>query len=546
MSHMVFCMVYVRKMLGLLFFVLMGLALWQCARRGTPTGGPKDVAPPKLVRMEPENFTINFKAEKFRLYFDELIKLEDVQNQLVVSPPLKNAPEITPQGGPRKYIEVIIKDTLRENTTYTFNFGQSIVDNNEGNPNSFLTYVFSTGTYIDSLTLSGAVKDAFNKKADQFISVMLYEMDSTYTDSTIYRNPPNYIASTGDSLPLFQLNNLRAGKYALVALKDVNKNHLFNQKQDKIGFLEDTITIPTDSTYLLNLFLEEPDYSVSVPSYAAKNRIIFGYQGDGEDIQIETLTQLPDSVQTKILKDREKDTLNYWITPTDIDSIIFTIANTKLELIDTFTVKTRKLALDSLTLSSGVRGKFNFEDTFSLLANTPIVAVDTSKIGLVVSDSLLAPYSYVLDTVENKIDFDFDIEPNQRYRFSLLPGAVSDFFGIQNDSLDYVISTSGYADYGNLRMTLGGAVKYPLILQLTNEKGELQREIIAPESKIFEFSNLEPGNYVVRVIFDDNGNGKWDTGSYLKKLQPERISYYPDVIEVRANWELEQNFIISE
>ncbi|MDC6362343.1 Ig-like domain-containing protein [Muricauda sp. SP22] len=539
-------MVYVRKLLGLLFFVLMGLALWQCARRGTPTGGPKDVAPPKLVRMEPENFTINFKAEKFRLYFDELIKLEDVQNQLVVSPPLKNAPEITPQGGPRKYIEVIIKDTLRENTTYTFNFGQSIVDNNEGNPNSFLTYVFSTGTYIDSLTLSGAVKDAFNKKADQFISVMLYEMDSTYTDSTIYRNPPNYIASTGDSLPLFQLNNLRAGKYALVALKDVNKNHLFNQKQDKIGFLEDTITIPTDSTYLLNLFLEEPDYSVSVPSYVAKNRIIFGYQGDGEDIQIETLTQLPDSVQTKILKDREKDTLNYWITPTDIDSIIFTIANTKLELIDTFSVKTRKLALDSLTLSSGVRGKFNFEDTFSLLANTPIVAVDTSKIGLVVSDSLLAPYSYVLDTVENKIDFDFDIEPNQRYRFSLLPGAVSDFFGIQNDSLDYVISTSGYADYGNLRMTLGGAVKYPLILQLTNEKGELQREIIAPESKIFEFSNLEPGNYVVRVIFDDNGNGKWDTGSYLKKLQPERISYYPDVIEVRANWELEQNFIISE
>lgn len=543
---MVFCMVYVRKLLGLLFFVLMGLALWQCARRGTPTGGPKDVAPPKLVRMEPENFTINFKAEKFRLYFDELIKLEDVQNQLVVSPPLKNAPEITPQGGPRKYIEVIIKDTLRENTTYTFNFGQSIVDNNEGNPNSFLTYVFSTGTYIDSLTLSGAVKDAFNKKADQFISVMLYEMDSTYTDSTIYRNPPNYIASTGDSLPLFQLNNLRAGKYALVALKDVNKNHLFNQKQDKIGFLEDTITIPTDSTYLLNLFLEEPDYSVSVPSYVAKNRIIFGYQGDGEDIQIETLTQLPDSVQTKILKDREKDTLNYWITPTDIDSIIFTIANTKLELIDTFSVKTRKLALDSLTLSSGVRGKFNFEDTFSLLANTPIVAVDTSKIGLVVGDSLLAPYSYVLDTVENKIDFDFDIEPNQRYRFSLLPGAVSDFFGIQNDSLDYVISTSGYADYGNLRMTLGGAVKYPLILQLTNEKGELQREIIAPESKIFEFSNLEPGNYVVRVIFDDNGNGKWDTGRYLKKLQPERISYYPDVIEVRANWELEQNFIISE
>lgn len=541
-----FGMAYVKKLLGFLFFALMGLALWQCARRGSPSGGPEDVTPPKLVRTEPDNFSINFEAQKIRLYFDELIKLQDVQNQLVVSPPLKYPPEITPQGGPRKYIEILIKDTLRENTTYTLNFGQSIVDNNEGNPNSFLTYVFSTGTYIDSLTLSGAVKDAFNKKADQFISVMLYEIDTAYTDSTIYKNPPNYIASTGDSLPLFELKNLRAGKYALFALKDVNKNNMFNQKQDKIGFLEDTITIPTDSTYLLNLFLEEPDYSVSVPSYAAKNRIIFGYQGDHEDMQIETLTQLPDSVQTKILKDREKDTLNYWITPTDVDSIIFTVTNDKLERIDTFTVKTRKLPLDSLTLTSGIRGKFNFEDTFSILANTPIANVDTTKIGLVVSDSLLAPFSHVLDTLENKVEFDFEIEPNQKYRLSLLPGAISDFFGMQNDTLDYAISTSGYADYGNLRMTLGGAVQYPLVLQLTNEQGEIQREIIAPESKIFEFSNLDPGNYVVRVIFDDNGNGKWDTGSYLKKRQPERISYYPDVIEVRANWELEQNFIISE
>ena len=541
-----FGMAYVKKLLGFLFFALMGLALWQCARRGSPSGGPEDVTPPKLVRTEPDNFSINFEAQKIRLYFDELIKLQDVQNQLVVSPPLKYPPEITPQGGPRKYIEILIKDTLRENTTYTLNFGQSIVDNNEGNPNSFLTYVFSTGTYIDSLTLSGAVKDAFNKKADQFISVMLYEIDTAYTDSTIYKNPPNYIASTGDSLPLFELKNLRAGKYALFALKDVNKNNMFNQKQDKIGFLEDTITIPTDSTYLLNLFLEEPNYSVSVPSYAAKNRIIFGYQGDHEDMQIETLTQLPDSVQTKILKDREKDTLNYWITPTDLDSIIFTVTNDKLERIDTFTVKTRKLPLDSLTLTSGIRGKFNFEDTFSILANTPIANVDTTKIGLVVSDSLLAPFSHVLDTLENKVEFDFEIEPNQKYRLSLLPGAISDFFGMQNDTLDYAISTSGYADYGNLRMTLGGAVQYPLVLQLTNEQGEIQREIIAPESKIFEFSNLDPGNYVVRVIFDDNGNGKWDTGSYLKKRQPERISYYPDVIEVRANWELEQNFIISE
>nr|WP_321415712.1 Ig-like domain-containing protein [uncultured Allomuricauda sp.] len=538
-------MVYLKKLLGLLFVAFMVLALWQCAKRGSPSGGPKDITPPKLTRTEPENFSTNFKAKKIRLYFDELIKLEDVQNQLVVSPPFKNPATITPMGAPSKYIEVVIKDTLRENTTYTINFGQSIVDNNEGNPNSFLSYVFSTGDYLDSLTLSGAVKDAINRKADEFISVMLYEIDSTYTDSTIYKQPPMYITNTGDSLPFFELRNLKAGKYALFGLKDVNKNNMFDQGQDKIGFIEDTITLPTDSIYGINLFREQLNYKPSVPSLAANNKIIFGYQGDYRDMVIETLTTLPDSVSTAILKERDKDTLNYWFTPTDLDSIIFTVRNDKVQVLDTFTVKMRKLPMDSLKVSSSVNGTFNFEDTFSILANTPIAAMDTSNISLMVSDSIPAPYTYQLDTLGNKIDFDFETEPNQKYSFSLLPGAITDFFGIQNDTLAYNLSTSSFADYGNLRMILSGEVEFPVIVQLTNEKGEVQREIFATEPQAFEFNNLNPGNYVARIIFDENGNGKLDTGNYLEKRQPEEISYYPGTIEIRANWEKEETFILS-
>ena len=538
-------MVYLKKLLGLLFVTFMVLALWQCAKRGSPSGGPKDITPPKLVRAEPENFSTNFKATKIRLYFDELIKLEDVQNQLVVSPPFKNPATISPMGGPSRYIEVTIKDTLRENTTYTINFGQSIVDNNEGNPNSFLSYVFSTGDYLDSLTLSGAVKDAINRKADEFISVMLYEIDSAYTDSTIYKQPPLYITNTGDSLPFFELRNLKAGKYALFGLKDVNKNNMFDQGQDKIGFIEDTITLPTDSIYGLNLFREQLNYKPSVPSLAANNKIIFGYQGDYRDMVIETLTTLPDSVSTTILKERDKDTLNYWFTPTDLDSIIFMVRNDKVQVLDTFTVKMRNLPMDSLKLSASVNGKFNFEDTFSILANTPIVAMDTSNISLMVSDSIPATYTYELDTISNKIDFDFETEPNQKYSFSLLPGAITDFFGIQNDSLAYNLSTSSFADYGNLTMILSGNVNYPVIVQLTNEKGEVQREILATEPQSFEFNNLNPGNYIARVIFDENGNGKLDTGNYLEKRQPEEISYYPGTIEIRANWEKEETFILS-
>lgn len=538
-------MVILKKGTSLLFLLVIVLAFWQCAKRGTPSGGPKDVTPPILLRTEPENLSTNFNEQTIRLYFDEYIKLKDVQKQLIVSPPLEYIPEIKPMGGASKYIEITIKDTLRENTTYTINFGQSIVDNNEGNPNSFLSYVFSTGSYIDSLTLTGAVKDAYDRTAEQFVSVMLYEMDSTYNDSTIYKSLPNYITNTLDSLPLFQLQNLKSGKYALVGITDKANNNIFDQRSDKIGFLTDTITIPTDTLYLLNLFMEEPDYSASVPSYVAKNRILFGYTGGDEIPKITTLTSLPDSVKTKILKEPEKDSLNYWLTPTDIDSIIFTVANTKLGIMDTFTVKTRKLDLDSLKINASHTRSIGFEDQFYIQANTPIVSIDTSLIEIMDKDSIKLPFKTKLDTVANKMFIDFDVVDNQRYNMTLLPGTVKDFFEEQNDTLLFRLSTGSYADLGDLTLNLSGEVQYPIIVQLTDDKGEVIQERYAEQPQAFQFNYLEPKKYSFRIIFDENANGKWDTGSYLKKLQPEVVKYYPDFIDVRAFSTYNETFIIT-
>lgn len=534
-----------RRILAFLFLFLLVTALWQCARRGNPTGGPKDIAPPVLIKAEPENMTINFKSDKIRLYFDEFVKLEDIQNQLIVSPPLKYIPEITPQGGASKYVEVKIKDTLKANTTYTFNFGQSIVDNNEGNPNSFLTYVFSTGDYIDSLEASGVVRDAFNRKADEFISIMLYEIDSAYTDSTLYQKPPNYITNTLDSTVIFTLKNLKEGKYVMFAIKDESKNNIFDQNTDKVAFLQDTISLPTDSTYLLTLFKEIPDYKISVPSFVAKNRISFGYYGDGSNIDIEPLTVLPDSVKTTILKERGKDTLNYWFTPTDIDSIVFTITNEKMKLIDTFTVKSRKVDLDSLIFIPNQRGSLSFNDPFYIAANIPLVQIDSSKVTMINKDSTAVDFTIILDSVTNKVDFDFIVEPNENYILDLVPGAITGFFGATNDTLSYRLSTKSLADYGNLSISLEGNVTYPLIVQLTDEKGKIEQEIISKEAQVFEFNTIDPSNYLVRIIFDSNGNGKWDTGSYLKKIQPEKVSYFPGVIEIRANWEKIETFRLT-
>ena len=538
-------MAWLQRLIALCFLIFGVLALVQCARRGTPSGGPKDETPPELLKSEPDNMTTNFSPQKIRLYFDEFVKLDDVQNQLIVSPPLEYNPDITPQGSTRKYIEIELKDTLKENTTYTLNFGQSIVDNNEGNPNSFLSYVFSTGDYIDSLSLSGSIMDAFDKKPDNFVSVMLYEIDTAYTDSTIYNKLPNYITNTLDSLTTFELRNLKAGEYALVAIKDEGKNNLFDQKTDKIAYLEETITIPTDTSFVLTLFKEFPDFSMAVPNYAASNKIMFGYSGNHEDIEIKPLTVLPDTISTLIAKDPERDTLNFWFTPFEADSIVFEARNSTVDFIDTFTVKTRKLGPDSLLISASHRGNINFEDQFYLDANIPLMRVDTSGMSMLNKDSVAVDFSTVLDKEENKILFNFEKESNQTYYLTILPDMISDFFQESNDTLNYRLSTGSPADYGNVRFNIAGDIPYPIILQLTNEKGETQREIIAEEPRRFEFNSLEPGNYMLRLIYDSNENGIWDTGSFLEKIQPEKVIYYPQTLEVRANWELEQVFTIE-
>ncbi|MGB5229758.1 MAG: Ig-like domain-containing protein [Eudoraea sp.] len=536
----------IQRILSFFFLIAVVLAALQCARRGSPTGGPKDNTPPVLLKAEPENLTTEFKAKKIRLYFDEYIKLEDVQNQLIVSPPLKYNPEVTPQGGASKYVEITLKDTLLENTTYTLNFGQSIVDNNEGNPNSFLTYVFSTGTYIDSLTVSGVVKDAFNKNADEFISVMLYEIDTAYTDSTTYNRPPNYITNTLDSTTIFQLKYLKAGKYAIIAIKDEAKNNVFDQNTDKIGFIEDTVYLPTDTVFLLNLFKEIPNYILKKPSYAAANKIIFGYSGEDQKLDIEALTEIPDSIRTLLVKDPEKDTLNYWFTPFEIDSIIFKVTNENLQKIDTFTVKTRKLAADSLMLIPSHRNTINFADEFYITSTIPIVSMDTTRIAIFNKDTIAVNFKAKLDSTKNQMSMVFEKETDETYYLNLLPDFITDFFGETNDTINYRLSTGGYADFGNLRLNLAGEISYPVIVQLTDVKEKLYREVYLSETTAIDFNTLDPGNYLIRIIFDSNANGIWDTGNYLKKIQPEKVIYYPGIIEMRANWEKIETFTVLD
>lgn len=539
-------MYFFRRILATVFALCALLALSDCGRRGSPSGGPKDETPPVLIKADPPDKTTGFKTDRIRLYFDEYIRLENVLNQLIVSPPLKNQPQITPMGGARKYVEIILKDTLLENTTYTLNFGQSVVDNNEGNPNNFLTYVFSTGDYIDSLSLSGAVADGFNRSPDPFISVMLYEADTAYTDSTVYKQPPYYITNTLDSAVTFKLENLKAGTYHLIALKDEGRNNVFDPSADKIGFVADTVILPTDSVFQLRLFREIPGYGVLPPSFAASNKIVFGYNGV-KTPEVTLLTQLPDSVSTLLAKEPGKDSLNLWITPFSADSLMFEVRHPEIEtLVDTFSLKPVNATRDSLIFSWNPRQSLNFTDTLFLTATLPLQSIDTSLFQMMDADSLPVALAAHLDTLLNRVRLDFPKEPNQTYILEVFPGGLTDFFGTSNDTLENRWRTGSPADYGNLRMNLQGNPSFPLIVELIDQKNELVRSAYLKEFEEVQFPFLNPGNYRIRIIFDANQNGKWDTGSFLEKKQPERVIYYPGAIEMRANWEKVETFTIQD
>jgi uncharacterized protein (DUF2141 family) len=519
--------------------------LVNCAKTGAPSGGDKDVDPPKIIKSEPANLTTNFKAKRIRVYFNEYIKLKDIQKQLIISPPLKNKPIITPQGGASKYLEVLIKDTLLENTTYVFNFGQSIQDNNEGNPYEYFKYVFSTGDYIDSLTVSGMVEDGYMENPDQFISVVLYDVNETYKDSVVYNEVPKYITNTLDSNITFQLTNIKAGKYRLLALKDEASDNLFNQRTDKIAFLEKEISVPKDTLYLLTLFKEVSNFKASKPSLVSGNRMIMGYEGIKDSMRFKMLTKVADSFQYKIIADKEKDSLYYWFKGAPKDSLLFEFPQADSTVV--FTVKMKELPKDTLVITNKKGNSLSVKDTFALSANTPLFSVDTTKISIVNKDTVAVAFKTFIDSLSNEIKFDFKIALDNSYKIDILPEAFYDFFGDTNDSLNYTIRSKKKSDFGTLKANFTNIASYPAIIQLLDNKNKIVESVKADENNSsYFFEYLSAGKYKIRVIYDANNNGKWDSGNYLKKIQPEKVAYFNLPDAVRANWDIDQTITFQE
>jgi hypothetical protein len=226
-----------------LFFALglivVSLFLSKCANPVMPIGGEKDTTPPRVIRSVPENYSVNFDGKLISIEFNEFVKLDKINQQALISPPLQTNPEYRIKG---KSVQVRFQEDLKENTTYTVFFGNAIVDLTENNPLEAYSFVFSTGSILDSMSMAGNLQFAFNRKLAEGAFVLLYrdEIDTIPADSLPFRVKPYYVARA-DKKGDFRFRNLRNEPYRMYALEDKNSNFLYDKGGEAIGFVDELV-----------------------------------------------------------------------------------------------------------------------------------------------------------------------------------------------------------------------------------------------------------------------------------------------------------------
>ena len=432
-----------------------------CAQIGAISGGDKDTLAPVLVSSSPKIPATNITGNKITLTFNEYVDVQELQNNLIVSPYPKNMPDV---GSKLKTVSIKLKDSLLPNTTYSIQFGNAIRDVNEANPAKDFTYVFSTGKSIDSLSLSGKVIIAETGKTDSTIIVMLYR---NAADSSVQKNKPNYITNV-KSDGSFIFHHLPKEDFSLYALRDGDGGKTYNSKSELFAFADKPVSI-ADSTAPVTLYVfeeEKKDKALSVvvkPKTAAQKKLRYSNKFGNERQDLRTYLQLS--------------------------------FNNKLKSID----------------------------------STKIILTDTNYNPIAASLSIDSN----LLVLKTKWAEDAD------YRLIIPKNAVTDIADsslTKTDTLKF--KTKSSADYGNvvLRFKNIDFTKHP-VLQFTQDNAI--KESFAITGKEWTYKLFPPGEYEIKILYDDNNNGKWDPGSYSKKLQPEKVIALPKKFTVRENWDNE-------
>lgn len=577
----------------------VGVMLYSCASIGHPDGGEWDYDPPRFLGSTPPPRTLNNTKKKISLQFDEFIKLEKAAEKVVVSPPQIQQPEVKANG---KKVQVNLLDTLKPNTTYTIDFSDAIVDNNEDNPLGNFAYTFSTGSVIDTLEVSGTVLDASNLEPIKGILVGLH---SNLADSAFTKLPFERVART-DSRGRFTIRGIAPGKYRIFALMDADQNFAYTQKSEMLAF-NDSLIIPhfeertrMDTAWIDTLTYDtivERQYTHYLPDdvilRAFKEKTYSQYLVKSERLvpqkftfyfaaEADTLPELKglnfDEKEAFIVeKNQQNDTIHYWVR----DSLLYKQDTLSLSLTYLYTDTLNQLVprTDTLNLVSKQKtltkeeepkkkkkkkkkeeeepiptkflpvtthapSSMDVYDYISLTFEEPIARYDTTAIHLRQKvDTLWQDISFEFeqDSVNHrKFNLYYDWEPATEYEFAVDSTAFHGIYGLFTDKIKQGFKTRAEDEYSKIFFNIVGADSVAIVELLdTQDKVVRRRPVIDGKA---DFYYLNPGKYSARLINDTNKNGKWDTGTYEGKQQPEEVYYYPEIIPLKVNWELTQDW----
>lgn len=523
-----------------ILFLFGILTLSSCAQIVQPTGGDRDEEPPVLDTLaSTPNFQTNFEKKELVFEYNEWLQLKDVFNQVVISPPLRYQPEvITKKKSVRFRFDE--REELKENATYVINFGDAVQDFTEGNPTE-LRYVFSTGDFIDSLSVGGRVVDAFTGEAVPEVLVMLYD---NLADSVVRTERPFYFSKT-DEQGNFSIKNLRADTFKLFALEDSGLDYLYTKDGERIGF-SDSLIVVADSLQPKNLtlsfFAATPELSLQDDIQDKYGVVRLSFNREPYDVEI----NYPDFGQ-KVIQEVKEDSLLLWYDdPSGGDWEIYVGAG---DYVDTIAVagfsKPEFLEKDTFFLENKKFGiqKVNPKKTARLTFNHPLDSIDFEKI------------SFTEDTLKTVLSPDFSLDPevqrtlvltykwkeDMSYELVFLPGALRDLYGLSNtDTISIDYKTTELKEFGNIFLTvdsLQAEKNYVFELML---KDEVIETLTASGQDTYkhDFFALPPGNYSLRITEDTDGNERWSPGDYDLKIQSERV-FEKTIEELRANWEVE-------
>lgn len=582
----------VRKALPVVVLVAM---LYSCASIGRPDGGPIDETPPRFIGSTPAAGALNNKRTKVSLMFDEFIKLEKATEKVVVSPPQIQQPEIKASG---KRIQVNLLDSLKPNSTYTIDFSDAIVDNNEGNPLGNFAFTFSTGTQIDTMEVSGTVLDASNLEPIKGILVGLH---SNLNDSAFTKLPFERVART-DSRGRFSIRGVAPGEYRIFGLMDADQNFAFSQKSEMIAF-NDSLVIPRmeERTRMDTAWVDSLTYDTIIEKkymhYLPDNVILRAFKEINYSQYLikserlvpqkfslyfagkaDTLPELKglnfDEEEAFIIeKNQRNDTIHYWVK----DSLLYKQDTLALSLTYLYTdtlnqliprTDTLKLVSKQKTLTKEEpqkkkkKKKKDDEDEpeptkflpvnvsapssmdvygyISLSFEEPIASYDSAAIHLRQKVDTLwkdIPFEFEQDSLNlKKFNLYYDWEPTVEYEFEVDSTAFHGIYGLFTDKIKQGFKVRSEEEYASITFLITGAEPFAFVELLDAQDKVVRRRRVVDGYADFYF--LNPGKYSARLINDRNGNGEWDTGNYEEGLQPEEVYYYNMILEPKANWDL--------